>query len=788
MNDIGLLRIPGARPIRRQTKNPRQERESSWDNRFHLGRIPDYNPQSDKHLRQFLALKKKKKLLLPPSRKEQSPKSIHKSTSNHRIRSAKPPVVKTQVFKKLMEDLKAAYSAAGIPEEFQSAFVERLQSLQPRTRANLLVKELQEIKQEKSLVTYLVNAISTRESSLHEIQEFSTHIRQLSSQVKTHAIELLSNLRVLTVQVVEAAKAWKEKLINLDPKSPSKPTVITWQNQNYLEKIKTDQNFLKDSNLGKFFEFSDKEDPFLIHPSIFNSNARAPGKFELPIPSSLLKRIRKCEALINHEQSNLSRQTPFELRNLKKASKTAESQSANNTERAKTPCEDTLYWESIDSDIENQIAKFSEKVPEQIQASLGKPTDAYTNALSLRYPGFLFAKRDSKRVGLIILNLEVQKSLQKRLHISHFSAVSLEELGEVLKFAVEFIWENYPCVEVRINMISQVTSEGKYESDKDIKGKLDALGFRWKQMTQSGDNRPAQILGLRRPQEIECTNSSTSDLFGDSLELAYGCTVQIDSVSKQTESEDCSSMIGVACALKALGSFSEGSLGELIKKMPDNWVPPAFRFRKEESLEGAMKDLVGLGLQPEGLDQEASVTSVSCSALGISWGTFYPTVYQDLSYTRVFNSEINVMRCGSNLVYMVPTEDPNFNVLIVENENKPKELFKFTQEIMSGVEKVEEVIGEIWIPSFQVEFQKAVSEAVGKVIEDQQVSACYESLKLQVKAPMHPVGSYTPQPQKDSCVIKKSFVFGIMHNKVYEQLEVPFLAAYVNTSNFINAN
>jgi len=40
-----------------------------------------------------------------------------------------------------------------------------------------------------------------------------------------------------------------------------------WDNENYLTKIKSDSDFLKEHSISKLFNFSEKNDPFLVIPS-----------------------------------------------------------------------------------------------------------------------------------------------------------------------------------------------------------------------------------------------------------------------------------------------------------------------------------------------------------------------------------------------------------------------------------------------------------------------------------------------------------------------------------------
>ena len=77
MSDSNFLRIPGARPIKRQQK------ENKWDDRFWVGSMPSYNKKSDVHASNYLSSKgRKKKVVMAPGR----------------IRKARSPVVTQNKF------------------------------------------------------------------------------------------------------------------------------------------------------------------------------------------------------------------------------------------------------------------------------------------------------------------------------------------------------------------------------------------------------------------------------------------------------------------------------------------------------------------------------------------------------------------------------------------------------------------------------------------------------------------------------------------------------------------
>lgn len=68
-------------------------------------------------------------------------------------------------------------------------------------------------------------------------------------------------------------------------------TPFVWEGENYLVKMKTDNMFLSSSYMANIFEFSTKSDPFIMYPSSL-SNKGSAGKEYIPIPQSLIKRIR----------------------------------------------------------------------------------------------------------------------------------------------------------------------------------------------------------------------------------------------------------------------------------------------------------------------------------------------------------------------------------------------------------------------------------------------------------------------------------------------------------------
>ena len=74
---------------------------------------------------------------------------------------------------------------------------------------------------------------------------------------------------------------------------------FVWESQNYLLKLKSDNQFLVTSPFSHYFDFSSKSDPFLVTPAM-----KQPGKKRktvLPIQNQHMKLIRQSEVYLMEE-------------------------------------------------------------------------------------------------------------------------------------------------------------------------------------------------------------------------------------------------------------------------------------------------------------------------------------------------------------------------------------------------------------------------------------------------------------------------------------------------------
>lgn len=102
-----------------------------------------------------------------------------------------------------------------------------------------------------------------------------------------------------------------------------------WEGENYLVKMKTDTDFLRDHELSKWFNFGDKNDPFLVIPACAHSGVGLKGlkkarkrqvknkatdddnKYEVPLDNSLMQRIKASEVVLEKEIKGTSSEASF---------------------------------------------------------------------------------------------------------------------------------------------------------------------------------------------------------------------------------------------------------------------------------------------------------------------------------------------------------------------------------------------------------------------------------------------------------------------------------------------
>mmetsp|Transcript_36349 Transcript_36349/g.35969 ORF Transcript_36349/g.35969 Transcript_36349/m.35969 type:complete len:422 (-) Transcript_36349:815-2080(-) len=138
----------------------------------------------------------------------------------------------------------------------------------------------------------------------------------------------------------------------MNKNNPSPNIAYLWDGTNYLVKMKSDTDFLSEHVLSKYFNFSDKNDPFLVIPSVAHAGVGLKGlkkgrakkqlknkstsdKFEVPLDNSLMQRIKASEVILEKEVKDTESEAASPMSSKKQISPSKdiemESENAENT-------------------------------------------------------------------------------------------------------------------------------------------------------------------------------------------------------------------------------------------------------------------------------------------------------------------------------------------------------------------------------------------------------------------------------------------------------------------------
>lgn len=139
----------------------------------------------------------------------------------------------------------------------------------------------------------------------------------IDSDYMMQFVEHLHALRMFSINIVERISYWKDHVLfpwrQEHAAGEEEPFIpFMYQGNNYLMKMRKDNAFLgmRSNPFGQYFNFSDRGDPFLVMPSVpvgagKRRRRRTKKKKEegitIPIEGSILKKIKRCELVIDAE-------------------------------------------------------------------------------------------------------------------------------------------------------------------------------------------------------------------------------------------------------------------------------------------------------------------------------------------------------------------------------------------------------------------------------------------------------------------------------------------------------
>ncbi|CAD8094001.1 unnamed protein product [Paramecium primaurelia] len=224
-------------------KPPLQVREKQWDNRFYLGKLSDHEIK-----KQFMIKKK----------------SVKRPTSTNKI------VVDEKSLAIRLYELQLLWEQFRIPQFHRAYFLQYNEK-----DLDAILRETAEIKLKQSIVQKLMSLIKGRERCLNYLKTETFEEHKFS--------ELLFHLRILTVNVIEQFKKWRDSLNRC----------VRWRIDeiDYLVKLRLDIDFLKE------YYQDYQRDPFLLWLYKLGKQDTVHQNYH-QLQKDMMKRIRDCEILL----------------------------------------------------------------------------------------------------------------------------------------------------------------------------------------------------------------------------------------------------------------------------------------------------------------------------------------------------------------------------------------------------------------------------------------------------------------------------------------------------------
>ena len=185
-------------------------------------------------------------------------------------------------------EIKNLWNKLKVTYHYQEMFITLTKAYEDKKY--IFAQELQNLKNINNSLNKLNSNIKKRNDIIDKIRLFNINMNNNIAKNIDEMKKILENLRNITIELVLNYISFYKEISYDIVKNKYDINNIKNFNKNYLSTMKNDTSFLCcDEFFTKIFSFSNKSDPFLIHPSIKKS-----GYTLLPIGEEALQKISKC--------------------------------------------------------------------------------------------------------------------------------------------------------------------------------------------------------------------------------------------------------------------------------------------------------------------------------------------------------------------------------------------------------------------------------------------------------------------------------------------------------------
>lgn len=286
--------------LKSNNSEPNFSKHAYWNPRFYLSKIPEYDSNKDPHLSFYHAVSNKKKTIDSQKIiKEHSYSSLiqkFRSRSNFKVSILKQHKYFLETFINLM-------NSHNIDAYFTRVFLNAISNKDLKDKNQILTNEIRHLLNDTSEIQMALILVYNRESNILELKHQIVSKQITRNEAENYFLPALRNLRDISAILVQRIFKWKEHLqdVSFEPSKIS-DAFFMFKGENYLWKMNSDLYFLKSSKLTEFFNFSAKNDPFLIHASQLNAKISL-DKIVIQAPKDTIDLIRKYEIKMLEDSS-----------------------------------------------------------------------------------------------------------------------------------------------------------------------------------------------------------------------------------------------------------------------------------------------------------------------------------------------------------------------------------------------------------------------------------------------------------------------------------------------------
>jgi hypothetical protein len=279
--------------------------DDSWNDRFHIEKLPDYISPHNKYLRPVSGCRPTSKSLnRPPTAGAKSSGSISivKNLSKSTVSSRKATGFSEESLNQLKEELETLWQRHQIPSSHRRAFMSKVSVIPLYSSIPMVMKEIDNLTLGKSAIQNAVQAVIKREEILHKLKELAATIPTDEANFQHRIVENLTELRNYSIKIVECVMKWRESMNNYH-------LIFDWENEDYFERMKRDVEFIPCSDIGKIVSLPSNFSTFVVtsdkHFGLPRPRSRSlqDRKMMIPINSELMTRIRLAQTVLSNSVS-----------------------------------------------------------------------------------------------------------------------------------------------------------------------------------------------------------------------------------------------------------------------------------------------------------------------------------------------------------------------------------------------------------------------------------------------------------------------------------------------------